>query len=49
MKLDSCGPPRVVYLKTSDNDPVISICLQQDLLTLGDVNGELHRSDNNSS
>lgn len=45
MKLDSSGPPRVVYLKTSDNDPVISICLQQDLLTLGDVNGELHRVD----
>jgi len=37
------GPPQVVYMRTRDNDPVISLHLSESFLTLGDVNGELHR------
>jgi len=37
------GPPQVIYLRTPDNDPVISLHLTPSLLVLGDVNGELHR------
>ena len=33
----------MVYLRTPDNDPVISLHLTPALLVLGDVNGELHR------
>lgn len=45
MLLDSEGPPRVIYFRTRDNDPVISLSLANNILTLGDVNGELHRVD----
>jgi len=37
------GPPQVIYMRTRDNDPVISLHLSNSYLTLGDVNGELHR------
>jgi len=37
------GPPQVIYMRTRDNDPVISLHLSDSFLTLGDVNGELHR------
>ena len=30
-------------MRTRDNDPVISLHLSESFLTLGDVNGELHR------
>ena len=30
-------------MRTRDNDPVISLHLSDSYLTLGDVNGELHR------
>lgn len=45
MRLAASGPPQVIYINTSDNDPVISLCMTSSLLTLGDVNGELHRID----
>ena len=35
-------PPRVVYFKTQDNDPVISLHFSARFLFLGDVNGEIH-------
>ena len=35
-------PPRVVYFKTKDNDPVISLHFSPRFLFLGDVNGEIH-------
>jgi hypothetical protein len=35
-------PPRVVYFKTQDNDPVISLHFSTRFLFLGDVNGEIH-------
>ena len=34
---------QVIYMRTRDNDPVISLHLSESFLTLGDVNGELHR------
>jgi len=34
--------PRVIYIKTHDNDPVISLSFNKSFLILGDVNGELH-------
>ena len=34
--------PGVIYLKTRDNDPVISIAFNEKFLILGDTNGELH-------
>ena len=34
---------KVIYMRTRDNDPVISLHLSNSYLTLGDVNGELHR------
>eukprot|EP00092_Neocalanus_flemingeri_P029880 GFUD01032445.1.p1 GENE.GFUD01032445.1~~GFUD01032445.1.p1 ORF type:complete len:433 (+),score=86.73 GFUD01032445.1:46-1344(+) len=34
--------PQVVYLRTRDNDPVISLSFNEKFLILGDVNGELH-------
>jgi len=34
--------PRVVYFRTKDNDPVISLHLTKTHLILGDVNGEIH-------
>jgi len=36
------SPPRIVYIRTEDNDAVISIQLTSRFLFLGDVNGELH-------
>ena len=43
MKLGNWNsPPQVVYIRTVDNDPVISLSFNDDLLVLGDVNGELH-------
>lgn len=33
---------QVVYIKTKDNDPVISLSFNQKFLILGDTNGELH-------
>eukprot|EP00088_Acartia_fossae_P019196 TRINITY_DN2116_c0_g1_i2.p1 TRINITY_DN2116_c0_g1~~TRINITY_DN2116_c0_g1_i2.p1 ORF type:complete len:501 (+),score=63.18 TRINITY_DN2116_c0_g1_i2:33-1535(+) len=35
-------PPRVNYIRTPDNDPVISIHLTSSHVILGDINGELH-------
>jgi len=35
-------PPRVHYLRTPDNDPVISIYLTSSHVILGDINGEIH-------
>jgi len=32
----------VVYIKTRDNDPVISLSFNEKFLILGDTNGELH-------
>ena len=34
--------PSVVFLRTRDNDPIISISFRDDTLVLGDTNGELH-------
>jgi len=34
--------PRIVYFRTKDNDPVISVQLKTNYLILGDVNGEIH-------
>jgi len=36
------SPPRVYYLRTQYNDPVISIHLTDSHIILGDVNGEIH-------
>jgi len=35
-------PPQLLYLRTPDNDPVISLAFSRRGLVLGDTNGELH-------
>ena len=34
--------PSIIYLRTRDNDPIISISFNNKTLILGDTNGELH-------
>lgn len=42
LNLDPSMFPAVIYLKTRDNDPIISIAFSGKFLILGDTNGELH-------
>ena len=43
LNLDPDKFPAVVYFKTRDNDPIISISFNSNnIITLGDTNGELH-------
>jgi len=42
LKLGWDRVPQVVYFKTRDNDPVISLSFNDKFLILGDTNGELH-------
>jgi len=42
LKLGWDRAPQVVFLKTRDNDPVISLSFNEKFLILGDTNGELH-------
>jgi len=42
LNLDPGQFPAVVYIKTRDNDPIISIAFNDKFLILGDTNGELH-------
>jgi len=42
LKLGCDRMPQVVYIRTRDNDPVISLSFNHKFLILGDTNGELH-------
>ena len=42
MKLGTERTPQVIFIKTRDNDTVISIAFNENFLILGDTNGELH-------
>jgi len=42
LKLGWDRVPQVVYFKTRDNDPVISLSFNEKFLLLGDTNGEIH-------
>jgi len=42
LNLDPNKFPVVVFLKTRDNDPVISVSFNDKMLVMGDTNGELH-------
>ena len=42
LNLDPDKFPSVIYLKTRDNDPIISMSFHDNILVMGDTNGELH-------
>ena len=42
LNLDPDKFPSVIYLRTHDNDPIISMSFYDNILVMGDTNGELH-------